>query len=227
MSINRLHPELEQTFLKLELAKTRSICITGDKPGCGVTRFASTLAEHYMLAGYRTLLVDLNLDNPAFEPALLPCEANGDWISNTTTMQLFSGISVPTTQSEQIAFRDPRALSQKMEHWLADYDRIIVDVGSLNSHQSELPSAVIANACEATLLAVTGGATSKEELSNALSYLSDANANVCGIIINQYSQQTLSQQLLNIINRRKFIPSLVKRALQNVIKSAPILNHTV
>ncbi|MFA0697963.1 hypothetical protein AB4585_24990, partial [Vibrio sp. 10N.222.49.C9] len=61
----------------------------------------------------------------------------------------------------------------------------------------------------------------------ALSYLNDANANLCGIIINQYSQQTLSQQLLNIIDQRKFIPSLVKRTLQNVIKSAPILNHTV
>ncbi|PMG83248.1 hypothetical protein BCU83_05175 [Vibrio breoganii] len=227
MSINRLHPELEQTFLKLELAKTRSICITGDKPGCGVTRFASTLAEHYMLAGYRTLLVDLNLDNPAFEPALLSCETEGEWISNKATMQLFTGCSVPTTQSEQIAFRDPRALNQKMNHWLSEYDRIIVDAGSLNNHQSELPSAVISNACEATLLAVTGGATSKEGLSNALSYLSDANANVCGIIINQYSQQTLSQQLLNIINRRRLLPSFIKQALQKVIKSAPILSHTV
>ncbi|GEM79423.1 hypothetical protein [Vibrio superstes] len=227
MSINRVHPELEQTFLKLELAKTSSICITGDKPGCGVTRFASTLAEHYMLAGYRTLLVDLNLDNPAFEPALLSCETQGEWVSNKATMQLFTGCSVPTTQSEQIAFRDPRALNQKMEYWLSEYDRIIIDAGSLNSHQTELPSAVIANACEATILTITGGATSKEELSNALSYLSDANANVCGIIINQYSQQTLSQQLLSILNRRKFIPRFIKRTLQNAIKSTPILNHTV
>ncbi len=227
MSINRLYPELEQTFLKLELAKTRSICITGDKPGCGVTRFASTLAEHYMLAGYRTLLIDLNLDNPAFEPALLPCDTGEDWIANKSTMQLFSGCSVPTTQSEQIGFRDPRALSKKMEHWLCDYDRIIVDAGALNSRQSELPSAVIANACEATLLTVTGGATTKEELSNALSYLDDANANVCGIIINQYSQQTLSQQLESIINRRRFLPSFIKQPLKNIIKSASILNHTV
>lgn len=227
MSINSLHPELEQTFLKLELAKTRSICMTGDKPGCGVTRFASTLAEHYMLAGYRTLLVDLNLDNPAFELALQSRETAAGWISNKTTMQLFAGCAVPTTQSEQIAYRDPRALSQKMESWLSDYDRIIIDTGSLHSHTSELPSAVITNACEATLLTVTGGATSKEELSNALGYLKDANANVCGIIINQYSQQTVTQQLLNILNRRKFIPSLVKRTLENIIKSAPILNHTV
>lgn len=227
MSMSRLNPELEQTFLKLELAKTRSICITGDKPGAGVTRFASTLAEHYMLAGYRTLLVDLNLDNPAFEPALLTCKTEGEWIANKATMQLFSGYPVPTTQSEQIAFRDPRALNQKMARWLSYYDRIIVDAGALSSHQSELPCAVIANACEATLLTVTGGATNKEELSSALSYLNDANANVCGIIINQYLQQTLSQQLLQIVNRRRFLPSFVKQTLQNMIKSAPILSNTV
>ncbi|GEA50336.1 chromosome partitioning ATPase [Vibrio inusitatus NBRC 102082] len=227
MSITRLCPELEQTFLKLELAKTRSICITGNKAGCGVTRFTSTLAEHYMLAGYRTLLIDLNLDNPAFEPALVSCEGGGDWITNKYTMQLFSGCSVPTTQSEQMSFRDPRALGQKMKHLLCDYDRIIVDAGALNNPQSDLPSAVIANACEATLLTVTGGETTKEELTNALSYLNDANAKMCGIIINQYSQQTLSQQLLSVINRRKFLPSFIKQTLQNVIKSASILNHTV
>ena len=65
MKIPACSMEIEHVFLQLEQQECRSLCITSTNSGEGVTSLAQALTERHLLAGYRTLLVDLNLQNPS------------------------------------------------------------------------------------------------------------------------------------------------------------------
>ncbi|CAM3038874.1 hypothetical protein [Vibrio rarus] len=227
MNRRPLPAQLEQLVLQLEQDNTQTICLIGDQGKTGVTHFATALAEHYLLAGYRTLLLDLNLDNPAFECPLQSEQNQGEWIAHQHTRQLFAGLVAPTTQSQLRLYQEPRALAQQMQLWQQDYERIVIDAGSLHNSQTQSNNTAIVNACDATLLTCSGGVTTQEELCVALEYLQQAKANVCGVIVNQYFQQTFAFQLLTAIKYCRFLPQRLQQWLHKVINRAQLFKQTV
>ncbi|GAD89351.1 hypothetical protein VHA01S_019_00280 [Vibrio halioticoli NBRC 102217] len=250
--IHCTHSELTPMFLQLELANMRSVCLIGNKPRAGVTTFACALAEQYMLSGYRTLLVDLNLENPQFEHTLpiknsvieeadlqspgienaglesasLP-RSEVHWVQNRHTLQIFSGVAVPSTLNQQMPYRDPRSLAKQFELWFSQYDRIVIDAGAINQNQTRISQSVIANACDTTFIALGAGNSNKEQLSQAIDYLTTANANIFAVLLNQYAQQTLSQQLCHLIGRNRIMPKKMKERFNRYVRRWSFLNHAV
>ncbi|CAM3625332.1 Tyrosine-protein kinase YwqD [Vibrio aerogenes CECT 7868] len=216
------HAEVEQIYLAAEMAKARSICVTACQTGEGVTSVASALTERYLLAGHQTLLVDLNLFNPAFnEINMLPGAATEKWIEHKETSRLFTGLSIPGEPATLLRYKDPVVLNTQMQTWLQQFDRVIVDTSPLlNINRGNIPAQCVASACEQTILVVMGGVTSSHQLRKAMTLLSAEQISLLGTILNGRDQPPLRLELIRELNRIPLFPARLKqRIIQWLMKS--------
>lgn len=229
MSISSTHAETEQIFIKLELAESKTVCITADKPRSGSTSLACALTERYMLAGYKTLLVDFNLFNPSFSNMTLNHTTSEDpLVLRDDTQQIFSGIAAPKILSEQLTYRDPVNLRQEIARWNDHFDRIVFDTCALSqTNQSNIPTAVVAHVTDASVLVVAGGNTTGEELNGAITQLKATNANIVGIVLNQFQQNTLSEELVRVADKGRFLPKPFKRRVKAWLNRSSLFRNAV
>ncbi|UPQ89205.1 chromosome partitioning protein ParA [Vibrio sinaloensis] len=213
MTIPATHTEIEQIYLAAEMNQCRSLCITACHSGDGVTSIVSALAERYLLAGHKTLVVDLNTFHPAFESIdITPYESSnqqqvGHLIEHTVTHQLFTGLTVPNKQSALLAYKDPSQLSQIVTSWLTQFDRVICDTSPiLQVNRSNIPAQVVASACDQTALVVMGGKTSCGQLEKAMQMLTSERISLLGSVLNLQQQATLAEEMVRELNRLRFIP---------------------
>ncbi|MGL6260229.1 hypothetical protein [Vibrio sp. WXL210] len=235
MSITSIHAELEQVFIKLELAGARSVCVSAVKSGAGATSLASALVERYLFAGYKTLLVDFNLFNPSFSPLPLPSQgplsSQGNeqpLIVRDETQQVFCGIASPKERSMQMLYRDPNSLKQRVAHWSQEYDRIVFDTCALSdTSQFSIPTASIAHVTDATLLVVSGGETTEEELKAAIEQLQTTDANIVGIILNQHNQSQLADELVRVADKGRLLTPSLKQRIKNWLRRTSLFRQAV
>lgn len=233
MSLSATLSEIEQIFIQLELDKIDTLCVTADKSGAGATSVAMALTERYLLAGYKTLLVDFNLFNPSFDAFVLPSKtqvegSTPEFIRHNQSQHFFSGIQAPATLERQLAFRDPISLMKSIEKWQTEYDKIIVDTTALNQcNQSNIPTVTIANVVQGTLLVVSAGKSNSSDLKAATALLKKAHANVCGIILNQHQQNTLAQDIANIISRLPFVGSRASSKIKSYLTRSSLFRYGV
>lgn len=200
--------EIEQIFLEAETKQTRSLCVTACQCGDGVTTVAASLAERFLLAGYSTLLVDLNLFKPGFESfPYLGSESSFQWLQPTNGGQVFTGVSLPKHPSVLVNFRNPQFLNQQVELWLQEFDKVIIDTSPiLQNNMGNIPAQSVAAACDHTLLVVLGGSTSEANLANAQQLLERSNADLIGYVLNNMNQCSLGEEMVRELSRLRFIP---------------------
>ncbi|RSD29806.1 CpsD/CapB family tyrosine-protein kinase [Vibrio pectenicida] len=210
MTIPATLTEVEQIYLAAEFSEARSLCITGCNSGDGVTSVASAIAERYLLGGHKTLLVDLNLFHPAFEPVLNDNDLEGDvgvLLEHKSSHQLFTGMPVPKTTSTLLAYKDPAVLSSTVDQWLQHYDRVICDTSPLlHINRGNIPAQVVASACDQTVLVVMGGKTSTGQIEKSQEMLDNPKISFLGSVLNLKNQATLGQEMARELNRLKFLP---------------------
>ncbi|OAJ96294.1 P-loop NTPase family protein [Vibrio bivalvicida] len=210
MIIPATHTEIEQIYLAAEISGSRSLCITACQSGDGVTSIVAALAERYLLAGHRTLVVDLNTFHPSFECIdITPSNDNalGLLVEHASTHQLFTGLTVPNNQAALLAFKDPAQLQHSVAQWLTQYDRVICDTSPLlHINRGNIPAQVVANACDQTALVVMGGKTSSGQLEKAMQLINSPSISLLGSVLNLKHQATLAQEIVREMNRLKFIP---------------------
>ncbi|MEZ8104232.1 chromosome partitioning protein ParA [Vibrio cortegadensis] len=226
MTISATHAEIEQLYLSAELEKCRSICITACHSGDGVTSVAAALTERYLLAGHKTLLVDLNLFNPAFLDLELSSTQDGEhWLEYSETHQLFVGLPAPKETSTQLAYKDPITLQRKVAQWLNEYERIVIDTSPLlQVNKGNIPAQSVASACDCTLLVMLTGVTSAHHLTNAKSLLSASSINLFGCVMNMQQHPSLAQEIVRQLNKFKLIPKSLRAKLESVIYNNDFLN---
>ncbi|MFM2590003.1 chromosome partitioning protein ParA [Vibrio sp. TBV020] len=225
MIIPATHTEIEQIYLAAEMNGCRSLCITACQSGDGVTSIVTALAERYLFAGHKTLVVDLNTFHPAFEGVEFsnskPQEQIGTLISHSDTHQLFTGLTIPTNQAALLEYKDPSCLAKSVNLWLNDFDRVIFDTSPLlHINRGNIPAQVVASACDQTALVVLGGKTSTSQLEQAVSLLKSDSISLLGSVLNMKEQSTLAQEMVRELERFKVIPqswrnSIAKRILTN------------
>ncbi len=216
MSISATLAEVEQVFIQNELQQAKSVCVTADKPQSGTTAMTMALTERYLLAGFRTLLVDFNLFNPTFDSVTLPCDNQkaAQLIEHKRSQQLFLGLAAPLQRQEQLRYRDPASLSAQLNDWLNEYDRVVFDCTALSQcNQSNIPTVVVANAADTTLLILKAGDTTSEQMLGAISQIENANANVGGIILNQFQQPSWGESIARSLSK---LPPLSRKHCQNL-----------
>ncbi|MDN3680250.1 chromosome partitioning protein ParA [Vibrio tapetis subsp. quintayensis] len=229
MMIPSTHAEIEQLYLAAELAECRSLCITACNSGDGVTSFASALAERYLLAGHSTLLVDLNMFNPAFRNIEINVgESAEEWIEHESSHKLFVGLPVPNDRSTQLAYKDPKNMQLAVTKWLEKYDRVIVDTSPLlQVNRGNIPAQSVASACDETILVTLGSATNANQVSQAMTMLSAGKTHVLGCVLNLRDQPTLAEELSREVQRVKFIPKTWRDKMSKSLMKNAFLNLPV
>ncbi|HAS64377.1 MAG TPA: chromosome partitioning protein ParA [Vibrio sp.] len=223
------HNEIEQIYLAAEAKQSRSICVTACHSGDGVTSITTALTERLLLAGYSTLLVDLNLFRSGFEPLSFshtPADSDVNWLQPLNNGRLFTGVSIPQHPSVIVNYRNPQFLTQQINTWLQEFDRVVIDTSPLlQVNRGNIAAQSVASACEHTLMVVLGGHTTEAQLAKAHELLLRSNADILGVVLNNMHQATLGQEIVRELNRFKLIPKRVREKLSLQILSNEWLSN--
>ncbi|EGA68953.1 putative capsular polysaccharide biosynthesis protein [Vibrio sinaloensis DSM 21326] len=226
------HSEIEQIYIAAEMSQSRSICVTACQSSDGVTSIATALAERYLLAGLKTLVVDLNTFHPAFKSAgigeTIDSDDCGILLEHKESHQLFTGLPVPNQQSDLLVYRDPTQLSLNVQDWLKNFDRVICDTSPiLQINRSNIPAQVVASACDKTILVVMGGKTSSSQLEKVIEMLDASNSiSLLGSVLNLKQQATLGQEMVRELNRLSFLPKRWRDKWAQRILANELLSHS-
>ncbi|GAL34881.1 predicted protein SypD [Vibrio maritimus] len=238
MTIPATHAEIEELYLNAELKQCRSICLTACNSGEGTTTLAKALTERYLLAGYKTLLVDLNM----FRPSLVPLDfevpsENSDTSSqllqeqdgDSTSPKVFLGVSVPSDPKTRLRFKDPIQLRKQTEQWLEEYDRVVFDTSPiLNVNQNNIPAQVVANACDGTFLVVLSGVTMTNQVAEATQILNDATSvQLLGSVLNYRDQPSLANEICREIDRLSWLPNRVTNWMKTKVRNNRFLSQSI
>lgn len=207
----------EQIFIQLEINSSRCVCLSSLSQHSGVTDMAMALTERYMLAGFRTLLVDLNMDAPSFEPVTFNNQNGKLLISHKENHRLFSGLATPSSRADKLMLQDPETFKQSLVYWLGEYDRVVIDAGTIdNSHFST--SMLCSFSCNTVLMA-NGGTDTKEKMNQAINTLTAAKANLLAIVLNQHKESFIGTQWQNTLCGLRLIPNFIKQKIASRIAS--------
>lgn len=228
--------EIEQIFLQLEQQDSRSLCITSTNSGEGVSSLAQALTERHLLAGYRTLLVDLNLQNPSLIPLSFTPD-NNDITKEPSHHHLtfsqhnsvvLSGLAVPTNKAEIVELRQPKNLKKRIDTWLKEFDKVIIDASSVSQlNTNNIPAQTIAGCCESTLMVILSGQTLQTEFKDALEKLENHNANIIGHVFNDKYQPSLKNEICREIERLSFLPKKISTKLITIVQKNRFLSTMV
>jgi Mrp family chromosome partitioning ATPase len=225
MSIPALNSETEQLFMKAESNGARTLCISGCHANSGVTSLTMALAERYLLSGYKTLLIDMNLHRPSFAPLIENDGLNGDaLIVDKHSNRCFQGVCCDLDKTSLLEMRQGDFLTNQLKYYLENYDRIVIDTSPLlNQNRGNIPANLVAAACDCTLLCVEAGQTTKSQIVKALELLDFENVNVLGTVLNQKQQPSLVQELQREVNRLKWVPQRFRKRLHRKVSEYAFL----
>ncbi len=206
--------DLENIYLRTLGARMRSIAITSSNPGEGVSSMAVALTQRHLLANKSTLFVDMNGDKSDHQ-TILPSNRKTGSLASTEPQILTDkeesyallGIPAPVNSKVNLHWRDPGVLEEHLSTWLEQFDAVIVDTGSFNRNSQKLvPAERIVGACEATLLVVMAGITTKPTVRHTCDRINTAGGHLAGCVLNEYHNPSLKQELLRETKRipRKF-----------------------
>lgn len=209
--------EIEQIYSQILTTGVASLAICSANSGEGVTSLLVTLAQHSLLAGRSTLIVDLNLYRPAFK-SILPLPEITNSSSELTTINstftvpqlvtipntgiIITGITAPHGREHINKLRQPGVLEQCIKEWQSQYDIVLIDTPPINRINAQnIPAQRISAACDGTLLMVLAGQTSEEMISLAMHKLKASDAYLVGCIYNDCHNASLKNELLRQLQR--------------------------
>ncbi|CAH0529960.1 hypothetical protein VHP8226_03687 [Vibrio hippocampi] len=232
MTIPATHAEIERLFISAESNQCQTVCITASNSDEGTSSVAQALCERYLLADYRTLLVDLNLLNPSLvaleiqenahaagpstEASVFPevpvfskvSEFPEVLVQTPDSSRVLMGVVAPNSPSTALKIRDQQGLARQIEQWSQHYDRIVFDTSPLLAiNKNTIPAPVVARACDGAYLLVLSGSTTTDQVERSISMLSDEHgAQLLGTLINCRDQPTLAQEIVREIDRFSWLP---------------------
>lgn len=229
MTIPATHAEIEQIFIEAELANCQSLCITSTQSGEGVTSLAIALTERYLLAGYRTLIVDLNVHKPSFNILDIPSlEKNEFWLEHANSTQCFTGVPSPINSQEQLDYKRPGYLKRNIDVWRKEFDRIVIDTSPLlNVNKGNIPAQIVATACDHTILTVLAGVTNKHDIAQAIKMLGSNQIQLLGTVLNTKEQPSLIFELCREVNRLVLLPEKWRTVIKNKIRNNHFLSISI
>ena len=232
------HLEIEQIYTQILSEQGRAIAICSAESGEGATSLAMALAQRNLLAGYSTLVVDLNLYRPALQNLLTINEETTNLPSTLSstilaTPQLVTvkhhalavtGISAPRKRNNIIKLRQPGMIEECISEWMAHFDSVLIDTSPLNRiNARNIPAERVAAACDGALLVVLAGQTSEAMVSSAVNKLKTSNAQLLGCVFNDRDNPSLKNELLREVQRIDSRFSWLSRQLKKFIHNNRLL----
>ncbi len=224
--INRIHRHA------LAKVKKGSLILTSSTSGEGVSTLAHTMAVRNADNGERTLLVDLNMRNASLsatfgaerlewnlkerdlETSLLDLCVEVEGVNN-----LFF-LAAPRDDDSVQFLRDAERARKFLANLEKEFDHIIVDTTPVQAYNRyNVDPVLLSAAASKCILVYLAGDTSKYKASKSIEQLQSAGAEVEGMIVNDYKNPNLQEELFNLAERiGKLSPSLenwLKRGIRN------------
>lgn len=155
------------------------IAVTSIAPGEGKSTLAANLAAYFAKQGKRVHLIDFDLKNPALSQVFATRRANWDLPEdqNNECSEValserkrvpnfdFSGRIEETNMSDMIEFVSPSTIVSYLESFKANYDIVVLDVGSIGESSD---ARMCADLADYVVLAVRWGLISIEQFERSL-----------------------------------------------------------
>lgn len=211
--INRIHRQALS-------ARRGSMVVTSASSGEGVSTFAHIMALRSADNGQRTLLIDLNLRNGNLSDAFdaerkiwdLPNrELNqplNDLISKVDGVDNLSFMAAPRDDASVQHLRDVNRAQQFFAALESQYDQIVVDttpVGALN--RQNIDPVLLSAAATRAVVVMLAGVTPRENIKRCIRQLEEAGATIEGLLVNDYRNPSLQEELLAFADKvKRFSP---------------------
>jgi len=207
------YAEVETIYSQSLGAGYRTLSITSATKGEGKTTLAEALVRRAELIGKKVLLVEMNTFNPVLSEKLraLSSQPYKDNEIVTINDRSFSFLPAPTNLKSLIKYREGKLLLESVNLWLNDFDCIIFDTAPLAAlNQSNVPSEIICEVCDGTILVIEAGKTPANMIQESIEKLKVRNVNLIGSVINDKSNPSLLTEISRETERlNRFFPKLM------------------
>lgn len=196
--------DISETFIALSTnlnlnseRLSKMICVSSSREGEGKTFVAFNLAKAYSMAGYKTLLVDLNLRNPSIHKLPNIAVQRDLGISDailknmepeSVIRNLPDGLDVITAGSKidnsALVFNNPRT-TEFLKSLVNKYDKVIVDTAPINGG---LETLLLAKIVDGFVLVVRTNESLKLDLVRINHQIVASGGTVLGIVVNSKSK---------------------------------------
>lgn len=202
--------EIERIYSQMLGKEKQAIAICTANSGEGATSIALALAQHNLLAGHSTLLVDLNLYHPSFNKLLeLKTQTSESQllgspqlISTGNQSIAITGVTAPEKRDLIFKLRKPGVLELCITEWHKTFNTVIIDTSPINRiNANNIPPERVAAACDGCLLVVLAGKTNEAMINTAVNKLKSVGANLLGCIFNDRDNPPLKNELLRELRR--------------------------
>ncbi|MBA44848.1 MAG: hypothetical protein CMF62_12730 [Magnetococcales bacterium] len=224
--INRIHRQALS-------ARRGSLVITSALGGEGVSTFAHMMALRSADNGQRTLLVDLNLRNGGLSEAfnaerkiwgLAGRELNEpltDLIEPVEGVQNLSFMAAPRDDESVQFLRDVQRSKYFLTNLEHQFDQVVIDttpVGALN--RQNIDPVLLSAAASRAVVVFMAGVTPKDKIHRCVRQLEEAGATIEGLLVNDYRNPTLQEELLKFSDGvKRLSPAVGDWLRQKVLKS--------
>lgn len=224
--INRIHRQALS-------ARRGSMVVTSASSGEGVSTFAHIMALRSADNGQRTLLIDLNLRNASLSEAFnaerkiwdLPNrELNqplNDLVMKVEGVDNLSFMAAPRDDDSVQHLRDVNRAQQFFAALENQFDQIVVDttpVGALN--RQNIDPVLLSAAATRAVVVMMAGVTPRENIKRCIRQLEEAGATIEGLLVNDYRNPSLQEELLAFADKLKRLSPPVGDWLRGKIQKA-------
>lgn len=204
----------------------RVVGVTSPQASSGVTSLCEQLAAITSLTGMRTLLLDMTGQAEETVPASVwqPGLGNAGQ-SITRDPEGFDRLVARFTKHDRYKYYNVEQLRTAFAEDLAAYDAIIVDTPPVPANDlNHINGAVVAAACDGSILLCMSGRVSKSELVDAQDALANTQVGLLGVVLNEMQNPTVGTELAREARKlRRYAPGFASWLERKALKSA-ILN---
>jgi len=200
--INRIHRQALS-------AKRGSLVVTAASSGEGTSTFAHIMALRSADNGQKTLLVDLNMrdtnltnsfaaDRHAWRlPERQINEPLLDLVSPVEGVDSLHFMSAPRDDMSVQYLRDVTRANFFLTNLERHFDHIVIDTTPINAYNRyNVDPVLMAAAATRTVLVMMAASTPREKVKKAREMLEDAGATIEGILVNDYKNPSLREEML-------------------------------
>ena len=200
-----------EIHIKKQQKGYKTFLVTGCESGVGSTTVVISMATSMALAGWKTVLVDVDMRKREADKRLnedvskglsdyLRNEAEYKEIVTKTNYGSLDYISSGNHSQNTVSLLCSSRMKELLEELKMKYDYIIIDIPAMSS---AVDASVLATISDAVIMVAAQLKTAKKTLKNAMYQLERVNANVLGVVVNRVEEDEYRRVMKNYDYFRK------------------------
>lgn len=228
ISLPSTYQELERVYQRLPVKQHSCIGVSASQPEEGVSTLVDAIARRAAGAGRSVLVVDFNLHHPRhFDVPVFDLGWDRGKVLGVIKDQQ-SGVDylpVPMDKVSLVQLREPGAIEQWVEQWKESYQLVLFDTSAINQTNSgNLHAARALSACDASIITMMAGVTSRPAFETAINDLSHEDIRLLGVVMNDRFNPSLKNELLRETSRITDMFPRFKGYLHRILVNSQLLS---